>query len=233
LSDSLPPPDPELEAVLQQLRAIEPAPAEVRARARSRLLSAAMAAGSGGGAGSVRAGRALLTGKAGVAVLAFLLGGGAGAALYALMRPPPAPRVVYVERPAAQPESPPVAPVPAPTAGATPLATASVAPATAASVGPVRAVSRVSQLAAERTLLDEARADLSAGDASQSLDLLERHRRTFPAPILGEERDALRVEALAKQGRGDEARAAGAAFRRRWPDSLFSSAVDDAIHSLH
>jgi hypothetical protein len=217
--------------VLQPLRAIEPASADVRARARSRLMSAVASAGTAGAPGGTRAERALLSGKAGVAVLAFLVGAGAGAALYGMLRPAPAPRVVYLDRPAARLESSSVAPAPAPVAEATSVASPGV-PASVASTGPARAVSRVSQLAAERTLLDEARTDLSAGDPSQALDLLERHRRTFPAPILGEERDALRVEALAKQGRGDEARTAAAAFRKRWPDSLFSSAVDDAVHSV-
>jgi hypothetical protein len=234
MSESMPPPDPELSAMLQSLREIEPAPAEVRARARVRLMSAAMGAGPQGGTASVRPGRALLTGKAGVAVVAFLLGGVAGAGLYAMMRPAPAPRVVYVERPAPASEARSAGPpLPAPIAEPPQMATApGASAATTASVGPSRAVSRVSQLSAERTLLDEARAALSTGDPSRALDRLDRHRRMFGAPILGEERDALRVEALAKEGRGDEARTAADAFRKRWPDSLFSSAVDDAVHSL-
>lgn len=234
MTGSIPPPDPDLDAVLRPLRELEPAPPEVRARARARLMSAAIAAGPQGGPAGLRPGRALLTGKAGVAALAFLLGGVAGAGMYAWVRPAPAPRVVYVDRP--EPPSP--APAAAPPLQAPAVeprliaATASTSPAAATSAGPSRAVSRVSQLSAERTLLDEARAALGTGDASRALDRLERHRRMFSAPILAEERDALRVEALAKQARSDEARTAADAFRRRWPDSLFSSAVDDAIHSL-
>jgi hypothetical protein len=235
MMEPLPPPDPELGTLLQQLRAMEPAPPEVRARARARLMGAAAVVGSGGGPAGVRAGRSVLSGKAAVAALAFLVGGVAGAGLYAMMRPTPAPRVVYVERPAAPRDAPTAAPPsPAPVAEPVPNpAAAGAPPLSAASVGTARTGSRVSQLSAERALLDEARAALSTGDPSQALDRLERHRRTFPAPILGEERDALRVEALAKEGHGDEARAAADAFRRRWPDSLFSSVVDDAIHSLH
>jgi len=61
---------------------------------------------------------------------------------------------------------------------------------------------------------------------------LDRHRRTFSAPLLGEERDAMWIQALVKAGRYDDARTRAAAFRRRSPDSLFTSVVDSAIGSI-
>jgi hypothetical protein len=61
---------------------------------------------------------------------------------------------------------------------------------------------------------------------------LERHEREYPKPILGEEREALMVEALVRAGRYDEARVRAAAFRRATPGSLFLSAVDAAIRSI-
>jgi len=92
--------------------------------------------------------------------------------------------------------------------------------------------SRTVQLTAERVLLDEARGALVQGDPNRALDRIERHRRTFVTPILGEERDAMEVEALVKVGRAAEARAKASAFRRHTPDSLFLPAVESAVESI-
>jgi hypothetical protein len=157
--------------------------------------------------------------------IAFLLGGMVGAALYATFAPRPAARIVYVDRavpslavPATEPSiTAPIAPSP---------------PAGPAPVPPAAPMARESQLSAERILLDEARAGLAQGDPTRALDRLDRHRRMFSAPLLGEERDAMWIQALVKAGRYDEARTRAAAFRRRSPDSLFSSVVDSAIGSI-
>jgi len=50
--------------------------------------------------------------------------------------------------------------------------------------------------------------------------------------VLGEERDALTVEALVGAGRYDEARSLADAFHRRSPDSLFTTTVSSAIRSI-
>ena len=232
MSETIPPLDP---GIVGPLREVDPAPAAVRARARERLLTAvagqAGQAGQGGqsgpgGGGLGPQGRSGLLNMSGV--VAFLLGGVVGAGLYAAMAPVPEPRVVYVDR-AAPPTVPapiaavPTVPVTAPTQEAR---TPAVPPASAAPAA------RESQLSAERILLDEARAALAQGDPARAVDRLQRHRRTFAAPILGEERDAMWVQALVKEGRYDEARASAAAFRKRSPDSLFSSVVDSAIDSI-
>jgi outer membrane protein assembly factor BamD (BamD/ComL family) len=81
-------------------------------------------------------------------------------------------------------------------------------------------------------ILDEARSALLRGEAQQALDALERHRRTFPSPVLGEERDALQVQALVKAGRYAEARARGEAFGRRVPDSFYLPMVNAALASI-
>jgi hypothetical protein len=65
-----------------------------------------------------------------------------------------------------------------------------------------------------------------------AFDRLERHRRAFSNPLLAEERDAMWIQALVKASRFDEARARGEVFRKRYPDSLFSSAVDSALESV-
>jgi hypothetical protein len=231
MSDSIPPLDPRL---LRLFRQYDPAPADVRARAHHRLLNAVAGVvagdgGDGGGGGVAAAGRARILGMPATAVacLAFVAGGAVGAWLHAAFAPSPPPRIVYVDRVAAPP-----APLPAPSPTRAeiepiPSALEAVAPRTS-SAPPGRA----SQLLAERILLDEARAELAQGDTARAIDRLERHRRTYPVPMLGEERDAMWIEALVKAGRYDEARARAATFRRRAPHSIFSSMVDSALESI-
>jgi hypothetical protein len=226
VSESLPPVEGELAEALAALRREEPAPPEVRTRVRARLMNA-VAVGLGAGTGALPRARGGVSGRSMLASVAFLAGGIVGAVTYAVLAPRAAPQVVYVDRVAPAPAAPPVpqaAPVPvsAPPATATGTVTATVR-------GPSP---QSSQLSAERVLLDEARAAIAQGEPARALDRLARHRRTFPIPILGEEREAMVVEALAKAGRRDEAIARAAAFHKSWPDSLFASAVDDAVASV-
>jgi hypothetical protein len=89
----------------------------------------------------------------------------------------------------------------------------------------------MSQLDAERGLLDVARAALVRGDNSAALEALDQHARIFGHALLAEERDALYVQALARAGRSDEARARAEAFRRTAPKSLLLPAVEAATAS--
>jgi hypothetical protein len=219
VSESIPPLNPALRG---PLREAEPAPAAVRARARERLLTAVAALGGGGygggqtgGGGAIGggtlggpAGRTGLPGASGIVAIAFVLGGMVGAALYATLAPQPAPHIVYLDRVAA-----PAAATPEPaaaTATSEAAATASAPPPPSAAT-----TAHVSQLSAERILLDEARAALAQGDPARAIDRLERHHRTFPAPLLAEERDAMWIQALVKAGQYDDARARAATFRKR------------------
>ena len=202
--------------------------AEVRARVRARLaasLPIVPSRGPGGGGGAGSAAAASVVGKVAIAVTALLVGGAAGAGLYAELREAPPPQIVYVPQPIAIPVAPPSAPPPS-TTPVEPLQ----GPSTPSAVH--AAPSRTSQIAAERVLLDEARAALVQGDPNRALDRVDRHRRTFATPILGEERDAMEVEALVRAGRSAEARAKAEAFRRRTPGSLFLPAVESAIESI-
>ena len=88
------------------------------------------------------------------------------------------------------------------------------------------------QLDAERSLLDLARVALVRGDCDGALGALDRHAKTFRRPLLGEERDALVVQALVRGGRYDEARARAEEFRRKTPKSLLAPAVDAAIAAI-
>jgi hypothetical protein len=90
----------------------------------------------------------------------------------------------------------------------------------------------IAQLDAERAVLDAARSSLIGGDHEAALGMLERHERAYPRPLLGDERDALFVQALVRAGRYDDAHARADALRRRSPNSLFLSAVDAALSTI-
>jgi hypothetical protein len=210
-------------------------------------------------AGAAAAAGVLRTFETGALVLAaFVVGGIAGAVLFARPTGGPQPRVVYIDRPVPQvlespappPDStaqamqlPPVEPAhadpapPAPTAQPSPvkaiLAEAPPPePATHVVQAQVPAPAHASQLAAERTILDEARAAIVQGAPERAIGLLTEHAARFPVAILGEERDAMQVEALAAAGRTAEARAHAEAFRAQRPNSLFLRTVESAIASI-
>ncbi|MBI1944720.1 MAG: hypothetical protein HYS27_03435 [Deltaproteobacteria bacterium] len=100
----------------------------------------------------------------------------------------------------------------------------------AAAVEPTPA-ERAARLAAERGLLDEARGAVARGDGSAALIALEAHRASFPDGQLVEEREALTVLALAKLERNDEAQVKARRFLARWPQSLFATAVSQAVEA--
>ncbi len=158
-----------------------------------------------------------------VACLAFAVGAAVGAAF----APSPSPRIVYVDR-VVTPAAPLSAATPTPAELETIPAPLQAAAPRASGAPPGRA----SQLSAERILLDEARVALAQGDTARAIERLDRHRRTYPVPLLSEERDALWIQALVKAGRYDEARARAAAFRRHAPNSFFSSMVESALESI-
>jgi outer membrane protein assembly factor BamD (BamD/ComL family) len=86
-------------------------------------------------------------------------------------------------------------------------------------------------LAAEQVLVETGRAALGRGDSASALAALDKHVRQFPRGRLAEERDVLRVQALALAGRTDEARALAQTFRARYPKSVFLPVLDDALRS--
>jgi hypothetical protein len=237
VSDSGPPIDPR---DLDLLRRDEPAPSSAKARVRARLATIipAMSGGGHGGDGGGTSGTgpkgasaaaAGLGSKGGAIAAAFVMGGIVGAALYAGLARPLHPQVIYVDRPvAAPPSSAPARPAPIDVAAppTTPAPTAAQLP------HPVSSTTRVSQLSAERMILDDARAALARHDAQSALVALERHRVTFPRPLLAEERDAMQVQALVAAGRYDEARTHADAFHEHNHDSLFLHVVDTAIASI-
>jgi hypothetical protein len=71
----------------------------------------------------------------------------------------------------------------------------------------------------------EIRRVLRAGDAATALRLLERARARFSHPVLGQEREALTIEALARSGARDVAARRAATFLRDYPKSPHAADV--------
>ena len=71
----------------------------------------------------------------------------------------------------------------------------------------------------------EIRRTLRAGDANGALRLLEQARQRFPRGALGQEREALSIEALAKSGARDAAARKADAFLRAHPKSPYAADV--------
>ena len=78
----------------------------------------------------------------------------------------------------------------------------------------------------ESRRLAEARDALRRGDASGALSRLTDLQRAVPGGILGQEREALAIEALAKSGRGAEAQARARAFLQAYPQSPHAARIE-------
>lgn len=234
-----------------------PAPPEARARVRARLAAVipAMRTGSGTGGPAAPAARTHAPpffGRPIAALATFAAGAMTGIALYSSYGPSSgAQRVVYLEHPIHADASPAPGPEsPADSSGASggvssprdAVNSATSVPRSSAIRKPVQTApsralvpppSRVSSLAAERMLLDEARAGLIQGNPERALANIDMHRKKYPDGQLAQERDALEVEALARAGRFDDARRAAAAFHARTPqDSIFAPTVEGALLSI-
>jgi hypothetical protein len=230
--------DPEIAELLRAERDRGGAPADARARVFERVQAAIvvppplapLTPSTAGNAGAIGSGlRAWL-----VAVAITAAGVGATLASRRTAAPevhsaPPATAVVSAPPPAS-PAVPSPAPSLAPSAAtpeAAPVPSADTSRTPLPAARP-RAASG-DTLDVERAILDRARRDLLARDTHASLLEVETHARRFPSGVLAEERDALRIEALAAAGRSDEARVRGSAFRAAHPGSLLLPAVNDAL----
>jgi len=207
---------PEVRALLDREREIPPLPATVRARAIARA-RAALVAGVSRRAVPIPAPH---TRWAAVAAVLLLVSGGVGAAAYQfrgqLARPPeirPLPAPVKVA-------APPVVHSPAP-------AVVEETPEPAPATRPV--LSKADAARAELRLLRHARAAVAREDYAGALAPIAEHAHRFKTGRLAEEREALRVKALAGLGRTDEARRAATAFRARFPRSVLLPAVSQMM----
>lgn len=78
-------------------------------------------------------------------------------------------------------------------------------------------------LAEELAALDAARAALGAGDPAGALSRLDGYARAHPGGRLELEAEILRIDAIAKSGRADEARKRAEVFLRRHPKSVLAA----------
>jgi hypothetical protein len=249
-STELPALPPEIEALLDDERALTALPDDVRARAMARARAslraraAPLAVSHGSRMRPVR-----LFAAAGISLAIVTV---CAAALHARRRPPssrgtpPRPEVAATW----------VAAAPSATPGAAPAApAASAASAVSAVLPPIERVDRVERLARserrsratrasprslppetdgtmlELGLLRQARDAVARGDLAAALAPVAEHARRFPEGRLAEEREALRVRALTGLGRSDEARGAAAGFRARFPHSVLLPRVDEMLQA--
>lgn len=73
--------------------------------------------------------------------------------------------------------------------------------------------------------LDRARAALAAGRATEALATLDTYSRSTPRGALTLEAEVLRIDALARSGRSNQARARASAFLARYPRSVLAARV--------
>jgi hypothetical protein len=117
----------------------------------------------------------------------------------------------------------PLPPAPAPLAAAPLAAVDEAAESRAASNLPARSLhpSNRDALAAEEALLERARGVASSAPA-RAWELLERHRRRFPAGQLVAERLSLSVDVLQRMGKTQAAQAQAQALMRQFPSSVYA-----------
>jgi hypothetical protein len=215
-----PPLSPELEALLAPNRTVLPIAPSVEARAVAR--AAATTQWAAHGAARVSAPPRWVFAAAAGAVLAMGAGAYAARAWIAASPPPLPARTSPPASPRAT-EATPVAAVPASEPADT------IAPGVAPH--PRRAVAKAHASTGRPTneelqLLRAAREDVTRGDFDRALAVLSEHARRFRNGVLVEEREALRVKALAGLGRGEEAQRAAAQFHARFPHSVLLSTFE-------
>jgi hypothetical protein len=232
MSEELKPLPPDLAALLDGERRAAPPPAEVRERVRARLwatlgLAGATGAAAGSASAATSTGATTSLGAAPLAKIVLLAIGVAGVGtgitlgVLATRKPPAVTAPAAVTTPTVERVKP----------SANENVNAGV-PASAQPAAPARRVRPVTRAAAnedaERELLESARREMSTHPQA-ALDQILTHGRTWPNGQLTEERESLRILALARLGRDAEARARLERFRARWPSSLFLPGLEQTV----
>ena len=127
--------------------------------------------------------------------------------------------VVPAARPAERPSSIPAT-----------SSTAGLATDAARAEAPARSASTLGREVARVTA---ARSALAAGDAPHTLELLDSYESEFPNGTFSVEVSVLRVEALARAGRTEEARRLGERFLREHPTGLFAKRVTSTLGAIN
>lgn len=86
-----------------------------------------------------------------------------------------------------------------------------------------------SRLQEEQTLIDVARAALQLGNTQIALDTVVRHQRKFPRGELTEERESVRILALIRLGRIEDAHRLAERFAVAYPRSMFNGVISRAL----
>lgn len=192
------------------------------------------AGSAGGGMGSAGgAAAATLKTPLALALVGALLGGAAVVAVRAWSATPapetaPPPTAPAAAAPASAIVPPP--PLPAPTE-APPVAAPATPPVKHARGAPSASQPAEDTLAAESALVGRARATLEPTPAA-ALALLEDHARRFPRGELAAERDFLRIKALRRVDRSDEARERARTYATKYPSSPYAPAVRTILADL-
>jgi hypothetical protein len=84
-------------------------------------------------------------------------------------------------------------------------------------------------ISAELRVLQPARKAVAQRDFNAALATLAEHQRLYPAGILSEEREGLRIKALIGLGRITEAKRASDTFRKRFPRSALLGRIDEML----
>lgn len=134
--------------------------------------------------------------------------------------------------PAPVPDTPPDAP-PAASSGLPIHAASAVHSGKAAALRtPVVASAQPAELSnasEESRLVAAARDALRAGNSAGALSLLSQAQQRFGAGVLGQEREALTIEALSKSGQRAAAQARGQAFLKSYANSPYSARIRSIV----
>lgn len=212
MSELEPPPD-ELKELFAAERTAPTVDTSTRMASRARLAAAV----AGAPLGYSTAGVALASVAKIIATIAIIVAIGAGTAAF-LRHASSAPT----------PKAPAIAAIPEESIPAPHVEVAtSPAPLPAEPEPPPRVASPPAPSEAE--LLRRAWTALSAGQAALARQLVEQDAKLHPDGMLGEERDAVEILALAQLDRMDDARAAGARFIQRYPTSVHRARIERTI----
>jgi hypothetical protein len=165
---------------------------------------------------------------AAVGLAALVVGGVVGGAVMRPSSSPPVANAPAIVAPGATISADP-APIPSAIASV-----AVLAPSSAGSTEPVASAAASApgsrgDLVREREILDAAHAALAHGRAADALAAVQRHATQWPRGYLGEEREVVRIQALAASGRRGEAEQLAIRFRATHPRSMLLPAVDAAV----
>lgn len=237
------PPDPDLESFYAAERA-RPGVADAQKHAAlARVLAATAAAPVGAPPPPPVAPGVSTSAAVAIGTTALLLGVAIGAVGHAFLAPPPSPHAPELPAEGSAIEAPEVlapptvapepetvlalepSPEPVPEPLPEPLPEAEERPRTEPGHADEPGID------AEMTLVARAQTALHRGLYDSALDALAEHARRFPRGEMAEEREALAVQALARAGRTEEARARAARFDARYPRSVLGPVVHAAIES--